>query len=371
MQTPTSPVNLACAQAMKADISSCRTWTNSKRSPARARAPTSPLMPSPGKPKTRRMPQADSLCQKKSLTVLLMIRYLKGSRGSALEAAPRARSRQQGRKSAVPRFASGRAAAASADRRLKGEPKKARNRLPDGAVCRRHISRRRQARHDCESRRMARPRRAVSAPGRPGAARGRRRGRGGARDRLSRVSVAPRPGRRGRGAALAHGSSRHGVVARARRGPGRFGPVGRAVPPRGSARRLHRGAARRPDERSGGARPARPRRFCRVARPQSLCRGALPAPGAHDLASLRRRRVVMNAWLAAAIALLPALGCCLVVATRSGLADRLVALELATAIAVFVLMLLIVAFDQPSFVDLALTLALLSFPGSLVYAHFV
>jgi multisubunit Na+/H+ antiporter MnhF subunit len=79
----------------------------------------------------------------------------------------------------------------------------------------------------------------------------------------------------------------------------------------------------------------------------------------------------MNVWLAAAIALLPALGFCLVVAMQSGLADRLVALELATAIAVFVLILLIVAFDQPSFIDLALTLALLSFPGSLVYAHFV
>ncbi|HJU15540.1 MAG TPA: monovalent cation/H+ antiporter complex subunit F [Stellaceae bacterium] len=79
----------------------------------------------------------------------------------------------------------------------------------------------------------------------------------------------------------------------------------------------------------------------------------------------------MNVWLAAAIALLPALGGCAVVAVGSGLADRLVALELATVIAVFALMLLIVAFDQPSFIDLALTLALLSLPGSLVYAHFI
>jgi multisubunit Na+/H+ antiporter MnhF subunit len=79
----------------------------------------------------------------------------------------------------------------------------------------------------------------------------------------------------------------------------------------------------------------------------------------------------MNVWLAAAIALLPALGGCAVVAMIRDLADRLVALELATVITVFALMALIVAFDQPSFIDLALTLALLSLPGSLVYAHFV
>ena len=40
MQTPSSPVNLACAQAMNAAISSWRTWMNSGRtdlSVARAR----------------------------------------------------------------------------------------------------------------------------------------------------------------------------------------------------------------------------------------------------------------------------------------------------------------------------------------------
>jgi multicomponent Na+:H+ antiporter subunit F len=79
----------------------------------------------------------------------------------------------------------------------------------------------------------------------------------------------------------------------------------------------------------------------------------------------------MNPWLAAAIALVPALAACAVVAMRRNLADRLVALELATVISAFVVILLTVAFAQPSFIDLALTLALLSLPGSLVYAHFV
>ena len=49
-QTPTSPVNLAWAQAMNAAISSWRTCTKSSESDARSSAPISPLMPSPGYP---------------------------------------------------------------------------------------------------------------------------------------------------------------------------------------------------------------------------------------------------------------------------------------------------------------------------------
>ena len=49
MQTPTSPVNFACAQAMNAAISSCRTWMNSSVAVlARSNAPMIPLIPSPG-----------------------------------------------------------------------------------------------------------------------------------------------------------------------------------------------------------------------------------------------------------------------------------------------------------------------------------
>ena len=39
MQTPSSPVNLAWAEAMKAAISSCRTWMNSILPLARCSAP--------------------------------------------------------------------------------------------------------------------------------------------------------------------------------------------------------------------------------------------------------------------------------------------------------------------------------------------
>ena len=48
MQQPTSPVNLACAHAMNAPISSCRGWMNSGSPPARSNAPSIPLIPSPG-----------------------------------------------------------------------------------------------------------------------------------------------------------------------------------------------------------------------------------------------------------------------------------------------------------------------------------
>src|SRR5215208_3618711 len=59
MQTPTSPVNLACAQAMKAAISSWRTWISSGRSsPSWSKATVTPLIPSPGYPNTRRTPHS-------------------------------------------------------------------------------------------------------------------------------------------------------------------------------------------------------------------------------------------------------------------------------------------------------------------------
>ena len=48
MQPPTSPVNLAWPQAMKAAISSWRGWMNSGSPLARSSAPRKPLIPSPG-----------------------------------------------------------------------------------------------------------------------------------------------------------------------------------------------------------------------------------------------------------------------------------------------------------------------------------
>lgn len=78
----------------------------------------------------------------------------------------------------------------------------------------------------------------------------------------------------------------------------------------------------------------------------------------------------MSAWLIAAIALLPALIVGMVSAARGAAARRLVAIQFATSIAVLLLVVLDFVFDQPSSMDLALTLALLSLPGTLVLALF-
>ncbi len=79
----------------------------------------------------------------------------------------------------------------------------------------------------------------------------------------------------------------------------------------------------------------------------------------------------MNPWLLAALGLAPALAGAVLVAARGSLAQRISALPFAGAITVLMLLLLAVAFDQSSFQDLALTLALVGYPGTLIYAHFV
>lgn len=77
----------------------------------------------------------------------------------------------------------------------------------------------------------------------------------------------------------------------------------------------------------------------------------------------------MNPWLGAAVALLPALIPCGIVLVRGGEFDRLVALELAGALTVLILVLLAQGFARSTFYDLALTLALLSFPAGLAFAR--
>jgi multisubunit Na+/H+ antiporter MnhF subunit len=78
----------------------------------------------------------------------------------------------------------------------------------------------------------------------------------------------------------------------------------------------------------------------------------------------------MNVWLAAALALTPPLLAALIACGRSAISRRLVAFELATALALPLLIALSFAFDQASSIDLALTLALLSLPGTLLLALF-
>lgn len=79
----------------------------------------------------------------------------------------------------------------------------------------------------------------------------------------------------------------------------------------------------------------------------------------------------MNAWLVAALALLPPFACGVLMALRGPLGNRLVAVEFASAIGVFFLVLLAMAVDQSSFLDLALTLTLVTLPGMLIYTHFL
>ena len=79
----------------------------------------------------------------------------------------------------------------------------------------------------------------------------------------------------------------------------------------------------------------------------------------------------MNAWLLATVGVLPPLAVVTIAACRGRIAERLVAAQLATPLATIALVLMSFAFDQTSLVDLALTLALLTAPGTLVIALFV
>ena len=79
----------------------------------------------------------------------------------------------------------------------------------------------------------------------------------------------------------------------------------------------------------------------------------------------------MTIWTVTTIALLPPLALALFSACRGPAASRLAAVQLATAVTGMVLALMTFAFDQPAFIDLSLSLALLSMPGTLVMALFL
>ena len=76
----------------------------------------------------------------------------------------------------------------------------------------------------------------------------------------------------------------------------------------------------------------------------------------------------MTVWMAAVLALLPALGVPVLSACRGGTAGRLVAVQLASSVTTLILALMTFAFDQSSFIDLPLCLALLTVPGTLTMA---
>jgi multisubunit Na+/H+ antiporter MnhF subunit len=76
-------------------------------------------------------------------------------------------------------------------------------------------------------------------------------------------------------------------------------------------------------------------------------------------------------WLIASLALLPPLGLSVLATGRGSPGERLVAVQLANSMAVFLFIALDFAFSQPSSIDLALTLAWLGFPAGLLFAIFV
>ncbi len=79
----------------------------------------------------------------------------------------------------------------------------------------------------------------------------------------------------------------------------------------------------------------------------------------------------INIWLAGAALLTLALIPCGIVCLKSGLIDALVAVELASAITVLTIVALAEGAGRPAWFDLALSMALLSFPSSLVFAEFL
>jgi multicomponent Na+:H+ antiporter subunit F len=77
-----------------------------------------------------------------------------------------------------------------------------------------------------------------------------------------------------------------------------------------------------------------------------------------------------QSWLLAAFGLLPPLLVAVVASGTGAIHQRLVAAQLVAALAVLLLIALSFAFDQASSFDLALTLALLGLPGTLLFAVF-
>lgn len=79
----------------------------------------------------------------------------------------------------------------------------------------------------------------------------------------------------------------------------------------------------------------------------------------------------MNLWLLAAAGVAPALVPCAAMSLRGKAEQRLVGLEMTGVLLTVMLVLLTVGFGRLPFIDLPLTLALLSFGSGLVFARFL
>lgn len=75
-------------------------------------------------------------------------------------------------------------------------------------------------------------------------------------------------------------------------------------------------------------------------------------------------------WLAV-IALLPPLTAGVIVARHGPLRSRPLAIQFAGTLVAIIFVLISLAMQQPSYIDLALTLTLLALPGTLAYALYM
>jgi multisubunit Na+/H+ antiporter MnhF subunit len=78
----------------------------------------------------------------------------------------------------------------------------------------------------------------------------------------------------------------------------------------------------------------------------------------------------MNLWLIAAMALLLAFAPCVWIWARAQTMEQFVAMQMAGVLTPLILFLLAQGFGQPTFADLSIAVALLSFPAGLLFAHF-
>lgn len=79
----------------------------------------------------------------------------------------------------------------------------------------------------------------------------------------------------------------------------------------------------------------------------------------------------MNPWILAALALLACMIPCFLLCMRGDAMSRLIGLEAGSTMAVMVLLVLAEGYHRIPFVDLALTLALLTYGAGLVFARFL
>lgn len=79
----------------------------------------------------------------------------------------------------------------------------------------------------------------------------------------------------------------------------------------------------------------------------------------------------MSPWLLAFLACLPALAVAVYRGLHGRCNQRLIALELTAALGTLMLVLLSFAWPRDQLLDLALALALLAIPGTLVCTHFL